>query len=65
MKKKNDPHFQSFILLRFMTFSFMPIIELKNLHKAFGWHTVLNGVSLAVEEGKCLVIIGGQRPAGA
>src|SRR5258708_5851516 len=36
----------------------MPIIELKHLHKSFGWHVVLSDVSLVVEEGKCLVIIG-------
>jgi len=36
----------------------MAIVELKNLHKMFAWHVVLDDVSLAVEEGKCLVIIG-------
>lgn len=36
----------------------MPIIELKNLHKRFGRLVVLNGVSLSIEEGKCIVIIG-------
>jgi phospholipid/cholesterol/gamma-HCH transport system ATP-binding protein len=36
----------------------MSIIELKNLHKRFGRLVVLNGVSLTVEAGQCLVIIG-------
>jgi phospholipid/cholesterol/gamma-HCH transport system ATP-binding protein len=57
MKDEKGSLPSSFILLP-SSFSSMPIVELKHLHKAFGWHTVLNGVSLAVEEGKCLVIIG-------
>ncbi|HMB96129.1 MAG TPA: ABC transporter ATP-binding protein [Tepidisphaeraceae bacterium] len=36
----------------------MPIIELKNLHKRFGRLVVLNGLSLNIESGKCIVIIG-------
>lgn len=35
-----------------------PIIEFKNVHKQFGRLVVLNGLSLQVERGKCLVIIG-------
>jgi phospholipid/cholesterol/gamma-HCH transport system ATP-binding protein len=36
----------------------MALIELRNIHKRFGRHVVLDGVSLAIEEGKCLVILG-------
>lgn len=36
-----------------------PILELRNLHKAFGPKHVLRGVDLAVAPGKSLVIIGG------
>jgi phospholipid/cholesterol/gamma-HCH transport system ATP-binding protein len=36
----------------------MAIIELRNVHKRFGRVVVLTGLSLAIEEGKCLVIIG-------
>ncbi|HVT88836.1 MAG TPA: ABC transporter ATP-binding protein [Tepidisphaeraceae bacterium] len=36
----------------------MPIVELRNVHKAFGRHVVLAGVSLSVNKGECLVIIG-------
>jgi phospholipid/cholesterol/gamma-HCH transport system ATP-binding protein len=36
----------------------MAIIELRNLHKSFGHLVVLNGVSLSIEAGKCIVIIG-------
>lgn len=36
----------------------MPIIELVHIHKRFGPHIVLNDVSLAVEEGQSLVILG-------
>src|ERR1044071_2976456 len=36
----------------------MPLIELRNVSKRFGRLVVLNGVSLAVEEGQSLVIIG-------
>src|SRR5882762_7307611 len=49
-----------FILASFRLhpFSFMPIVELRHIHKAFNRHVVLRDVSLSVEEGKCLVIIG-------
>lgn len=36
-----------------------PILELKDVHKAFGPKQVLNGMSIDVEPGKSLVIIGG------
>lgn len=36
----------------------MSLIELRNLRKSFGWLVVLNGLSLKIEEGKCVVIIG-------
>jgi phospholipid/cholesterol/gamma-HCH transport system ATP-binding protein len=36
----------------------MAILSLRNLHKRFGKLTVLNGVSLEIEEGKCIVILG-------
>jgi phospholipid/cholesterol/gamma-HCH transport system ATP-binding protein len=36
----------------------MSLIELKNLHKSFGWLTVLNGVSLSIESGESIVVIG-------
>jgi phospholipid/cholesterol/gamma-HCH transport system ATP-binding protein len=36
----------------------MPIIELKNVSKKFGSHHVLRNVSLAIEEGVSLVVIG-------
>lgn len=36
----------------------MPIIQLKNLKKRFGPLIVLDGVTLDIEKGKCLVIIG-------
>ncbi len=36
-----------------------PILELRNVHKAFGDKQVLRGVDLAVAPGKSLVIIGG------
>jgi phospholipid/cholesterol/gamma-HCH transport system ATP-binding protein len=36
----------------------MPIIQLKHLHKRFGNHIVLKDVSLDVEEGQSLVILG-------
>src|SRR2546430_1989319 len=36
----------------------MSLIELKNLSKSFGRLVVLNGVSLSIEEGQSLVIIG-------
>jgi phospholipid/cholesterol/gamma-HCH transport system ATP-binding protein len=36
----------------------MPLIELRSVHKSFARHVVLNGISLCVEEGQSLVIIG-------
>jgi len=36
-----------------------PKIELKDVHKAFGSKRVLNGITLSVETGKSLVVIGG------
>jgi phospholipid/cholesterol/gamma-HCH transport system ATP-binding protein len=36
----------------------MALIELRNLHKRFGWLVVLNGVNLKIEAGTCVVIIG-------
>src|SRR5215217_1205152 len=36
----------------------MALIELRNVHKRFGRLVVLNGVSLEIEEGQSLVIIG-------
>ncbi len=36
----------------------MPIISLRNLHKRFGKLVVLNGVSLDIEAGKTIVILG-------
>jgi phospholipid/cholesterol/gamma-HCH transport system ATP-binding protein len=36
----------------------MAYIELRKIFKRFGWLEVLNDVSLDVEQGKCLVIIG-------
>ena len=36
----------------------MALIELRQIFKRFGWLEVLNDVSLQIEEGKCLVIIG-------
>ena len=35
-----------------------PLISFKNVHKRFGRLIVLDGVSLDIEKGKCLVIIG-------
>jgi phospholipid/cholesterol/gamma-HCH transport system ATP-binding protein len=37
----------------------VPILEVRNLHKAFGNQKVLNGVDLRIETGKVTVIIGG------
>src|SRR5437868_4938601 len=37
----------------------MSLIELKHLHKRFGWNVVLDDVSLNIEAGTSLVIIGG------
>ena len=36
----------------------MALIELKHIYKRFGWLEVLNDVSLQIEKGKCLVILG-------
>jgi phospholipid/cholesterol/gamma-HCH transport system ATP-binding protein len=36
----------------------MSLLELRNVHKRFGRLVVLNGVSLSVEEGQSLVVIG-------
>ena len=36
----------------------MALIQLKNVSKSFGWLNVLNGVSLSIEAGESLVIIG-------
>jgi phospholipid/cholesterol/gamma-HCH transport system ATP-binding protein len=36
----------------------MALIELRHIFKRFGWLEVLNDVSLSIEKGKCLVIIG-------
>lgn len=36
----------------------MPLIQLKNVSKSFGWLRVLSGVSLSIEAGESLVIIG-------
>ncbi len=36
-----------------------PIIEIKDLHKSFGSHEVLSGITLSVPAGSTLVILGG------
>ncbi len=36
----------------------MSIISLKNIHKRFGMQVVLDGISLDVEAGSCLVVLG-------
>ncbi len=36
----------------------MALIELRNVYKRFGWLVVLNGVSLNIEKGQSLVVIG-------
>jgi len=36
----------------------MALIELRHIFKRFGWLEVLNDVSLQIEQGKCLVILG-------
>jgi phospholipid/cholesterol/gamma-HCH transport system ATP-binding protein len=36
----------------------MPLIELRNVYKRFGKLLVLNHVNLAIEEGRCLVVLG-------
>jgi phospholipid/cholesterol/gamma-HCH transport system ATP-binding protein len=37
----------------------VPILQVEDLHKAFGGQTVLNGVNLDIEEGQITVVIGG------
>ena len=36
----------------------MALIELRHIFKRFGWLVVLNDVSLNIEKGQCLVVIG-------
>src|SRR2546423_1380056 len=36
----------------------MPLIELRKVHKAFDRHVVLGGVTLKIEAGESLVVIG-------
>ena len=36
----------------------MPLVDLRNVVKRYGSHTVLNGVSLAVDKGEIIAIIG-------
>src|SRR6478736_10271590 len=36
----------------------MALIDLRHVSKRFGWLVVLNDVSLSIEPGKCIVIIG-------
>src|SRR5512133_671560 len=36
----------------------MPLVDLRNVVKRYGTHTVLNGVSLAVDKGEIIAIIG-------
>jgi phospholipid/cholesterol/gamma-HCH transport system ATP-binding protein len=36
----------------------MPLIDLKHLSKSFGWHAVLSDMSLSIEAGESLVVIG-------
>src|SRR5580704_13087061 len=36
----------------------MSLIELRHMFKRFGWLEVLNDVSLNIEKGHCLVVIG-------
>jgi phospholipid/cholesterol/gamma-HCH transport system ATP-binding protein len=36
----------------------MALIELRHIFKRFGWLEVLNDISIEIEQGKCLVIIG-------
>ena len=36
----------------------MALIELRQIFKRFGWLQVLNDVSLQIEHGKCLVVVG-------
>src|SRR5438034_580447 len=36
----------------------MPLIDLKHISKSFAWHVVLNDISLSIEAGQSLVVIG-------
>jgi phospholipid/cholesterol/gamma-HCH transport system ATP-binding protein len=36
----------------------VPVVAVENLHKAFGNHTVLNGISLSVSRGETLAVLG-------
>jgi len=36
----------------------MALIDLRHVSKRFGWLVVLNDVSLSIEPGKCIVVIG-------
>jgi len=36
----------------------MALIELRHVYKRFGWLEVLNDITLLIEKGKCLVVIG-------
>src|SRR6058998_1052390 len=36
----------------------MPLVDLRNVVKRYGTHTVLNGVSLSVDKGEIIAIIG-------
>jgi phospholipid/cholesterol/gamma-HCH transport system ATP-binding protein len=36
----------------------VPVVAVESLHKAFGNHTVLNGISLSVSRGKTLAVLG-------
>ena len=40
----------------------MPFLELEGIHKSFGDHAVLDGISLAVDEGETLALLG---PSGS
>ena len=40
----------------------MPLIEMKNIQKSFGDHQVLKGVSLSIEKGEIVAVIG---PSGS
>ena len=35
-----------------------PVIEVENLHKAFGAQNALNGISLSVSRGETLAVLG-------
>ena len=36
----------------------MALIELRDIYKRFGWQQVLNGITLKIEKGTCVVILG-------